>query len=131
MGHPEEAGFMQETEQGPWMERLEIEREMVARISFSSSSQTPSSFFSYHLNFVQFCKPRLLCYHMTLFLIYLTCFIFFALKTILFHCEYRYTVKQCDIMSCLSLINYFLFVLLYPDDHSCFSGSLALAEGCV
>ena len=60
--------------------KLETGRKVVPLASISvltnsSLGVSASSSFSYHLDFVKFWKPRLLRYHVTLFLTCLTCFI--------------------------------------------------------
>lgn len=114
MGHPAEA------EPEPLMERLATGRKVVPLVSISvltnsSLGVSASSFFSYHLDFVKFWKPRLLCYHVTLFLTCLTCFIslhyFISLQTPIY-CEtpwgyvlpvFYQSLWACPVISCQGL----------------------------
>lgn len=72
------------------------------------------------------------CYHMTVFLMCLTCLTSFALKTVLFHHKHQSSEKHSAVTSCLSFILGFMFASRYPTcDYSHSSCSPTLAGGCV
>ena len=110
-------------------DRLETGRKVVPLASISVLTNSclgvsASSSFSYHLDFVKFWKPTLLCYHVTLFLTCLTWFI-----SLCYFISLRTPIYRETSWSYVLPVFYQGLVPRYPArDYSCFSRSLTLAE---